>query len=412
MSRYVALDGNGAVAEAMRQINPDVVAAYPITPSTAIPQTFSQFVADGLVDTEFVPVESEHSAMSACIGAAAAGGRVMTATAANGLALMWEMLYIAASFRLPIVMANVNRALSGPINIHCDHADSMGARDAGWIQLYSESAQEAYENTFQAVRIAEHMDVRLPVMVMQDAFITSHTMERLEIYDDADVKDFIGEYTSIYPLLDIDNPVTYGPLDLTDYYFEHKRSQLEGMFHATDVILEVGEAFGRKFGRTYGLFETYRMEDADMAIVVMSSTAGTARYALDAMRADGVRAGLIKLRVFRPFPAEELCAALQNVDAVAVMDRSVSPGGMHCGGPLWFELLAAAQLYKLDVPIVDYVFGLGGRDIRPSQIEGVYRDLVRIAETGEFGQPVTYLGVRGDEAFQSAAPRELVPAAA
>ena len=402
MSEYKALDGNGAVAEAMRQINPDVVAAYPITPSTAIPQTFAQFVADGLVDTEFVPVESEHSAMSACIGAAAAGGRVMTATAANGLALMWEMLYIASSFRLPIVMANVNRALSGPINIHADHGDSMGTRDAGWIHLYSESAQEAYENTIQAVRIAEHMDIRLPVMVMQDGFITSHTMERVEVYDDATVKDFIGKYRPAHPLLDVDNPVTYGALDLADYYFEHKRAQIEGMRHAKRVILEVGAEFGGKFGRNYGLFDAYRMDDAEVAIVVSSSTAGTAHYAMEALRAKGARPGLIKLRVFRPFPAKELCDALRGVGAVAVMDRAVSPGSMNCGGPLWLELLAAAQLHRLNVPIVNVVFGLGGREIKPGQIEGVCRDLVAIAETGEFRRPVIYLGVRGDEEYQSA----------
>jgi pyruvate ferredoxin oxidoreductase alpha subunit len=407
MSKYVALDGNNAVAEAMRQINPDVVAAYPITPSTAIPQAFAQYMADGAVDAEFVPVESEHSAMSACIGAAAAGGRVMTATSANGLALMWEMLYIAASFRLPIVMADVSRALSGPINIHCDHSDSMGARDAGWIHLFSENAQEVYENMIQAVRIAEHMDVRLPVMVMQDGFITSHTMERVEIYDDADVKEFIGCYVPCHPLLDVDHPVTYGPLDLTDYYFEHKRSQIEGMRHATRVILEVGAEFARKFGRTFGLFDAYCMEDADVALLVMSSTAGTARYAMNALRARGVRAGLIKPRVFRPFPAKELCDALRNVRAVAVMDRSVSFGAMANAGPLWLELLAAAQLHGLNVPIVDYVFGLGGREITPGQIEGVYRDLVDIAETGEFCQPVTYLGVRGEEEHQSAAPSRL-----
>jgi pyruvate ferredoxin oxidoreductase alpha subunit len=405
MSKFMALDGNGAVVEAMRQINPDVVAAYPITPSTAIPQAFSQYVADGVVDTEFVPVESEHSAMSACIGAAAAGGRVMTATAANGLALMWEMLYVASAFRLPLVMANVNRALSGPINIHCDHGDSMGTRDAGWIHLYSENGQEAYENVLQAVRIAENMDVRLPVMVMQDGFITSHTMERVEIYDDADVSDFIGHYVPYHPLLDVDHPVTYGPLDLADYYFEHKRSQIEGMRHAPRVIREVGAEFGERFGRTYGLFDAYQMDDANLAVIVLSSTAGTARYVVDTLRAEGVRAGLIKPRVFRPFPAAELCEALRGARAIAVMDRSVSPGGMNGGGPLWLELLAAAHLHSLNVPILNYVFGLGGREIKTGQIEGIYRDLVLIAEKGEFSQPVTYLGLRGDEEYQSAAPR-------
>jgi pyruvate ferredoxin oxidoreductase alpha subunit len=384
------------------------VAAYPITPSTAIPQAFAQYMADGVVDTEFVPVESEHSAMSACIGAAAAGGRVMTATSANGLALMWEMLYIAASMRLPIIMADVNRALSGPINIHCDHSDSMGARDAGWIQLYSENAQEAYENTIQAVRIAEQEAVRLPVMVMQDGFITSHTMERVEIYDDAAVKEFIGEYKPCYPLLDVDHPVTYGALDLTDYYFEHKRAQIEGLRHAPRAILEVGEEFGRRFGRTYGMFDAYEMDDADVAIVVMSSTAGTARHALESLRAEGIRAGLIKPRVFRPFPGQELVEVLRNVQAVAVMDRSVSFGAMDNGGPLWLELMAAAHLHKLHIPIVDYVFGLGGRECTPGHIQSVYRDLLVIAETGEFGHPVTYLGVRGEEEYQSAAPHRVM----
>lgn len=408
MSKFMALDGNTAVAEAMRQINPDVMAAYPITPSTAIPQAFAQYMADGVVDTEVVPVESEHSAMSACIGAAAAGGRVMTATSANGLALMWEMLYIAASYRLPIVMADVSRALSAPINIHCDHSDTMGTRDAGWIHLFAENAQEAYENTLQAVRIAEHMDVRLPVMVMLDGFITSHTMERVEIYDDDKVKQFLGTYIPHHPLLDIDHPVTYGALDLTDFYFEHKRAQIEGMRNAQRVIAEVGKEFGQRFGHTYGMFESYRMDDADVAIVVMASTAGNARYAVDAMRAKGIRAGLIKPRVFRPFPGKELCAALKGTKAVAVMDRSVSFGAMDNGGPLWLEILAAAQIHGLRMPIVNYVYGLGGREIKPSQIEGVFRDLTVIADKGQFSQPVTYLGVRGDEEFQSAAPRQSV----
>jgi pyruvate ferredoxin oxidoreductase alpha subunit len=229
-------------------------------------------------------------------------------------------------------------------------------------------------------------------------------MERVEIYDDADVKNFIGEYKPFYPLLDVDHPVTYGALDLTDYYFEHKRAQIEGMRHATHAILEVGQEFGRRFGRTYGLFDAYEMDDADVAIVVMSSTAGTARYAMEALRAQGIRAGLIKPRVFRPFPGKELCDALRNVQAVAVMDRSVSFGAMDNGGPLWLELLAAAQLHKLYIPMVDYVFGLGGREITPGHIQSVYRDLVEIAETGEFSRPVTYLGVRGEEDYQSAAP--------
>ncbi|MGC9357681.1 MAG: pyruvate ferredoxin oxidoreductase [Anaerolineae bacterium] len=392
-----ALHGNAATAEAMRQINPDVVAAYPITPSTSIPETFAEFVADGLVDTEFVPVESEHSAMSACVGASAAGGRAMTITASAGLALMWEILYVAASSRLPIVMAVANRALSAPINIHCDHSDSMGARDTGWIQIYSEDAQEAYENLFQAFRIAEHMDVRLPVMVMQDGFITSHSVQRVEIYEDAAIRRFIGDYQPHYPLLDVDNPVTYGPLDFYDYYFEHKRQQIEAMRNAKDVILQVGKEFGEAFGREYGLFETYRLDDADVAIVVLSSTAGTARTAVDRLRDEGLQVGLLKPRVFRPFPGDEMVAALQGVKAIAVMDRSVSFGALDNGGPLWLEVAAAAQSRGLQIPIVDYVFGLGGRDTTARDIERIYRHILKVASTGEVEQHVNYVGVRGEE---------------
>jgi pyruvate ferredoxin oxidoreductase alpha subunit len=395
MREFLAIDGNAAVAHAMRQINPDVVAAYPITPQTSTVQTFAQYVADGLVKTEYVTVESEHSAMSACVGAAAAGARVMTATSSCGLALMWEILYVAASMRLPIVMLDVNRALSGPINIHCDHSDTMGARDAGWIQIFSENPQESYDNMIQAVRIAEHPDVLLPVMVMHDGFITSHGMERVEIFDDKEVQDFIGEYKPQFPtLLDVRKPVTYGPLDFYDYYFEHKRQQVEGVAHATQVILDVAAEFERKFGRKYGLFEAYRLEDADVAIVVLSSTAGTTRTVVDKLRAQGKKVGLLKPRVFRPFPAKELADALRHVKAVGVMDRSIAFGAMSCAGPLYLEILAAQRIYGGNMPIADYVFGLGGRDIVPPEIEGVYADLYKILETGKVANLVTYLNVR------------------
>ena len=392
MSRFEAMDGNTATAEAMRQINPDVVAAYPITPQTSIVQTFSQFVADGEVNTEFIRVESEHSAMSACIGAAAAGGRVMTATSANGLAFMWEMVYIAASYRSPIVMPVVNRALSGPINIHCDHSDSMGARDAGWIQLYGENPQEAYDNAIQAIRIAEHEDVLLPVMSMYDGFITSHGVERVQIEDDEAVRDFIGSYTARYPLLDVDNPVTYGPLDFYDFYMEHKRQQVEAMKHARRVILKVAADFEKHFGRHYGFLEEYQLDDAELAIVVLSSTAGTARGVIDKLRAEGLKVGLLKPRVFRPFPAQELAEALREKAVVGVMDRSDSFGAL--GGPLFMELSAAFKAHDVSAKTVDYIFGLGGRDTTPPQIESVFRDLAEIAETGEIKQLTTYLGVR------------------
>ncbi|UCC62938.1 MAG: pyruvate ferredoxin oxidoreductase [Anaerolineae bacterium] len=395
MSEFKALDGNAAAAEAMRQIDPDVVAAYPITPQTSTVQTFADFVSDGLVHTEFVTVESEHSAMSACVGASAAGARVMTATSSAGLALMWEIVYVAASNRLPIAMLVVNRALSAPINIHCDHSDSMGARDAGWVHLFAENPQESYDNAFQALRIGEHPDVLLPVMFMHDGFITSHGLERVEVHDDAEVKDFIGQYKSGYPLLDWRNPVTYGPLDFYDYYFEHKRQQVEAMENVKQVIIDVGQEFGERFGRTYGLFESYKLEDADVAVVVLSSTAGTARTVVDRMREQGYKVGLLKPRVFRPFPAEELVDALKHLKAIAVMDRSISFGAMGNAGPLFLELLAALQVYGNGrVPVSDYVFGLGGRDIVPSQIETVFHDALRMAETGKPERLVTYLGVR------------------
>ena len=394
MSRFEALSGNEAVATAMRQINPDVVAAYPITPQTSTVQKFADFVADGLVDTEYVTVESEHSAMSACVGASAAGARVMTATAANGLALMWEIVYIAASTRCPIVMSLVNRALSGPINIHCDHSDVMGMRDSGWIVLFSENGQEAYDNLIQAVRIGEHSDVLLPVAVCQDGFITSHGVERVEIYDDADVKTFVGEYHTQWSLLDLENPKTYGPLDFYDYYYEHKRQQVEAMEHAQRVILEVAEEFNHKFDRDYGLFEPYRLEDAEAAVVVANSTAGTAKVAVDQLRNEGLKVGLLKPRLFRPFPAKELADALSHLKAVAVMDRSISFGAMDNAGPLFLELVAALALHGVQVPMADYVFGLGGRDILPREIEQVYRDALKMAETGQVERRVTYLSVR------------------
>ncbi len=394
MSKFEALAGNEAVATAMRQINPDVVAAYPITPQTSTVQKFADFVSDGLVDTEFVCVESEHSAMSACVGASAAGARVMTATSANGLALMWEIVYIAASNRCPIVMSLVNRALSAPINIHCDHSDVMGIRDSGWIILFSESGQEAYDNLIQAVRIGEHPDVLLPVAVCQDGFITSHGMERVEIYEDADVKAFAGEYKPQWPLLDLENPKTFGPLDFYDYYYEHKRQQVEAMKHAQGVVLEVAKEFNKKFGRDYGLFETYKLDDAEVAIVVANSTAGTTKAVVDQLRGEGLKVGLLKPRLFRPFPAKELVDALGHLKAIAVMDRSISFGAMENAGPLYLELAAALALYGVQMPMADYVYGLGGRDILPREIESVYRDMLKVAETGQVEQMVTYLSVR------------------
>ncbi len=390
--KLVPLTGDQAVAEAMRQIEPDVVAAYPITPQTEIVMNFSQFVADGKVKTEMIPVESEHSAMSACIGSAAAGARTMTATSANGLALMWEIVYIAASTRLPIVMPVVNRALSAPINIHCDHSDTMGTRDSGWIQIYSENAQEVYENTIAAVRIGEHKDIRLPVMVCQDGFITSHAVEGIEIFDSKVVKDFIGEYEIEHSLLDVDNPVTYGPLDLQDFYFEHKRQQSEAMKNALGVIPEVLKEFNKIFGRNHDLLEEYKLKDADIAIVALSSTAGTAKVVVDELRKDGIKAGLLKPIFFRPFPKERITKSLSNLKAVAVLDRAESFSTM--GGPLFNDLRSALYDSKKRPLLVDYIYGLGGRDIFPEDIKRVFKDLEDIKKAGKVKSLINYVGVR------------------
>ncbi len=392
MSVLKTLNGNQTIAEAVRQIDPDVMAAYPITPSTAIVETIAQFKADGRISGEFVCPESEHSAMSVCIGAASAGGRVMTATASQGVALMWEMLYIAAGLRLPIVAAIANRALSAPINIHGDHSDTMGARDTGWIQIYSENCQEAYDNFIQAFRIGENLDVRTPVLVGLDGFIISHSMEVVKTEDDAAVKKFVGEYQSVYPLLDTSKTFTVGPIDFTDYYFEHKRNQMEGIENAPKVILDVGKEFGETFGREYGFFEEYRMDDAEICIIVMSSAAGTCKDAVDEMRDAGINIGLLKPRVFRPFPHHEIAEALRGKKAVAVLDRCASPGAF--GAPLFTEVRSA--LYDLeDRPkIVNYVYGLGGRDIQIEHFKDVAKKLVRIAETGKVEEIYGYINLR------------------
>ncbi len=392
MARKDRLSGNEAVAEALRQINPDVFPAFPITPSTEIPQYFASFAANGQVDTEFIPVESEHSSMSAAIGASAAGARSLTATSSCGLAYMWEELYIAASNRLPLALALVNRALSGPININCDHSDSMGARDAGWIQVYAENNQEAYDNMVQAFRISEHADVRLPIMICQDGFITSHAVENIELLEDEVVKEFVGEYTPENYLLNPERPMAVGPYSITDYYMEAKRNQAEGMKNAKDVVLQVAKEFEQISGRSYGLFEEYQMEDAQYAVVMIGSAAGTTKDAVDALRAKGEKVGLIKIRLFRPFPAEEIAAALKNVKAVAIMDRA--EGYSNQGGPLGADVMAALYRARANALAVNYVYGLGGRDVRVEDMEGIFETLKQIDKDGNAGETYRYLGVR------------------
>ena len=395
MSIRERLSGNEAAAVAMKQINPDVVAAFPITPSTEIPQYFSTFVANGEVDTEFVAVESEHSAMSACIGAEAAGGRAMTATSANGLSLMWEMIYIASSLRLPIVLSLVNRAVSGPLNIHCDHSDAMGVRDSGWIMLFSENNQEAYDNLLMAHRIAENENVLLPVMVCQDGFITSHSIENIELENDEEVKKFVGEYKPKHFLLNDKEPMAIGPLDVQPYLFEHKAQQGYAMKAAKDVILDVSKDFEKWTGRHYGLFEEYLLDDAEIAIVCMNSTAGTTKYVVDELRKNGIKAGLLKIRVYRPFPSEELAKALSHLKAVAVLDKADSLNGM--GGALFEDVASSMYVAQNNILLVNYIYGIGGRDTTSDDIESVFSDLEDIKDSKKVDNPYRYLGLRREE---------------
>lgn len=392
MSIRERLSGNEASATAMKQINPDVVAAFPITPSTEIPQYFSTFVDNGMVDTEFVAVESEHSAMSACIGAEAAGARAMTATSANGLSFMWEMIYIASGMRLPIVMSLVNRAVSGPLNIHNDHSDAMGVRDAGWIMLFSETNQEAYDNLLMAHRIAENEKVLLPLMVCQDGFITSHSIENIELLEDEKVKEFVGKYHPKHYLLNEKEPVAMGPMDLQSFLFEHKYQQAEAMRNAKQVILDVAKDFEKLTGRKYGLFEEYKLDDAEIAIVCMNSTAGTTKEVVDSLREKGIKAGLLKIRVFRPFPAEEIAKSLSHLKAVAVLDKADSLNGV--GGALFTDVTSAMQVNGALVPTSSYIYGIGGRDTTTKEIESVYNDLMEDSKREKIENPYRYLGLR------------------
>lgn len=392
MARKDRLSGNEAVAEALRQINPDVMAAFPITPSTEIPQYFSKLVANGQVDSEFIPVESEHSAMSAVIGSQSAGARSVTATSSAGMALMWEELYLAASNRLPCVLTLVNRALSGPININCDHSDSMGARDSGWIQIYAENNQEVYDNLCMAYRIAEHKDVMLPVMICQDGFITSHAVENIVLNEDEDVKNFVGEYNPENSLLNPECPMAVGPYSVTNYYFEAKRAQAEALKNAKQVTLDVAKEYAKISGREYGLFEEYKMDDAEYAVVIIGSAAGTAKDAVDELREQGIKAGLIKIRLFRPFPAEEIAESLKNIKAVALMDRTESYND-NCG-PIGSEVTTALYRAGSNALAVNYVYGLGGRDVKVSDMVEVYKELVKTAEAGKVENPYRYMGLR------------------
>ncbi|WP_448902542.1 pyruvate ferredoxin oxidoreductase [Eubacterium sp.] len=396
MPKKVQMSGNEAVANALRQINPDVFPMFPITPSTEIPQYFANYVSKGLVDTEFITVESEHSSMSAAIGASAAGARALTATSSAGLAFMWEVLGVAASHRVPVVLAAVCRALTGPLNINCDHSDTMGARDSGWIQLYAETNQEAYDNMVMAYRIAEHKDVMLPIMICQDGFITSHAVMNMELLDDDVVKNFVGEYEPEDYLLNPNETYAVGPYAITDYYMESRKAQAHAMENAKQVIKDIAEEFEKISGRKYGLIEEYRMEDAEYAVVIIGSAAGTTKEAIDHMRENGEKVGLIKVRSFRPFPGEEIAASLKKCKAVAIMDRSESFSTN--GGPLGAETMQAMYTARCTALTIDIMYGIGGRDVTVDDMINVYNTLKDIAATGETGDVYRYMGLRDKEA--------------
>jgi pyruvate ferredoxin oxidoreductase alpha subunit len=399
-----AMNGDEAVAFAVKQCDVDVVAAYPITPQTIIVEKFSEYVANGEVQTEFVCTESEHSAMTACLAASATGARTFTASASAGLALMHEMLFVTSGSRAPVVMAVANRALSSPLNIHGDHSDSMAERDSGWIQIYVENAQEAYDSTIQAFKIAEDIGVSLPIIVGLDGFTISHTLERADILPDDVVKKFVGERQ--FPMvlthegktvpfkLDPENPMLMGPNVSPNYYFEFKRQQEEGMRNALKKIQEINAEYAKLSGRSYGngLIDPYKLEDAEVAILVVGSTAGTLKVIVDQLRQEGIKAGILRLRTFRPFPYEELKNALKNVKILAVMDKSMSPGGL--GAAVFSEVRNALFDLKQQPTIVNYIFGLGGRDSSPRDLRRVFEDLIRMAKTGQVEKQVHYLGLR------------------
>ncbi len=400
----LGLNGDEAVAYAAKQCEVDVVAAYPITPQTIIVEKFSEYVANGEVKTEFVCTESEHSALTACLAASATGARTFTASASAGLALMHEMLFVTSGSRAPVVMAIANRALSSPLNIHGDHSDSMAARDSGWIQIYVENAQEAYDSIIQAFRIAEDTSVSLPVIVGLDGFTLSHTLENVDVFSDKEAKEFVGERQfpnvithegkTVPYKLDPDNPMTMGPIALQNYYFEFKRQQEEGMKNALKKIVEINNEFADISGRSYGngLIETYKLEDAEIAVVCVGSTSGTLKVIIDELRQEGLKAGLLRLRTFRPFPVEEIRNALKNSKAIAVMDKSMSFGGL--GGAVFHEIRHALYDEKTHPPIINYIYGLGGRDSSPRELRKIFEELTRIIKTGNVDNQVNYFGLR------------------
>jgi len=395
------LTGNFAVSEAMRQINPDVVAAYPITPQTEIMQIFSSFVSNGYVDSELITAESEHSALSACVGAAVSGARAMTATAGPGLALMWEILGIASGMRAPMVLQLVNRALSAPINIHCDHSDAMGARDQGWIQVFAEDAQEAYDHLIQSVKVAEK--VYLPVMSCMDGFIVSHAIDRVSLLADEEVREFVGEYK--YPYSMLSKTVTHGAIAMTDSYFEFKHQQRLAMDEVKKAVEEVSKEYKELLEsqgnlkdweiekRVLKFVEPYKIEDAEIVLVAMGSAAGTIKYVIDKLREEGKKVGLLKIKIFRPFPYEEVSKYLENAKILGILDRAETFGGK--GGPLLSEIITALYLKGIHKPIRNFIYGLGGRDFNINHVKEVIDTLERTLK-GENTPFLSYINLRKD----------------
>jgi len=400
----LGLNGDEAVAYAVKQSDVDVVAAYPITPQTIIVEKLSEYVANGEVNTEFVCTESEHSAMAACLAAAATGARTFTATASAGMALMHEMLFVTSGCRAPVVMAVANRALSAPLNIHGDHSDAMAERDSGWVQIYAENAQEVYDSLLQAFRIAEHLDVQLPVLVGLDGFTLSHTLENVQVLADDVVSKFVGtrqlptvlthEGKTVPYKLDPSNPMTMGPVALPNYYFEFKRQQEEAMKNSLKVIQQIHDEYAELSGRGYGngLVEKYKLDDAEIAIVCLGSTAGTVKTVVDVLREEGVKAGLLRIRAFRPFPADEIAKELAKTKAIAVMDKSISFGGN--GGALFQEVRHVLYDVQTHPYVVDYIYGLGGRDTSQAQMRKIYEDLQKISQTKRVDELIKYVGLR------------------
>jgi pyruvate ferredoxin oxidoreductase alpha subunit len=391
MVKRLTVSGNTAVALAVKQLDVDVVAAYPITPSTTVVEAISEYVANGEIDAEFIPVESEHSALSALVGAAAAGARTFTATASQGLLLMHEVLFMASSLRLPIVMAIANRAVSAPLNIWNDQGDVMPQRDSGWIQLFVETGQEAYDRVIQAYRVAEDPRVRLPVMVNFDGVVLTHTYAPLETLSTEAVQAFAPKLKPPFRL-DPDNPLTIGAVGNPDYYYEARYQAAKALEASLPVVEAVDRLYAERTGRGYGLIEPYMMEDAEYVLLALGSVGGTIKHVVRRLRKEGLPAGFLSLKLWRPFPAKHLLKLLQGVKALGVVEKSLSPGAV--AQPVLTDIAALLHLEGVELPLVNFVAGLGGRDIRVGDVELMFRKVAEAAETKP-RKPVTYVGLRG-----------------